>query len=198
MTTSKTRRLEGARRALEELTGLPAVTLHFEGKEMAAAFDPDVREHERRSAAGAGAVTSRALLHGLWLLPSGFPVPTEAIPEQKRHRLRAAGHFAQEHGRSFERLYSPAGDVKAIAVAGSDTSRSVDHAIRFTPIVQRVVVADVTWQPSSTMLDLAHRWGVGVVTAREEGCAVLRHPAPAVLGVPAIYRWWLAELAYDR
>lgn len=197
MTTGGTARRNGAQRALEELAALPTVVLRLEGKEVVAAFDPDVSEHERRSAAGAGAVTSRALLHGLWLLPAGIPVPTAAIPERKRQHLRAAGHFAQEDGECLERLYSPAGAVRAIAIAGADIERSVGQAIRFTPIVQRVVVADVTSQPSSAMLDLADRWGVGVVTAREDVCDVLRHPAPAVVGVPAVYRWWLAELAYE-
>lgn len=197
MTTGRTERRNGARQALEELTGLPAVVARLEGKEMVAAFDPDVGEHERRSTAGTGAVTSRALLHGLWLLPSGIPVPTAAIPEQKLQHLRSAGHLAQEDGECLERLYSPAGAVRAIAIAGADIERSVAQAIRFTPIVQRVVVADVTTQPSSATLGLADRWGVGVVRAREDGCDVLRHPAPAVVGVPAVYRWWLAELAYE-
>lgn len=197
MTIGRSERHNGARRALEELTGLPAVAIRLEGKEMAAAFDPDVGEHARRSSAGAGAVTSRALLHGLWLLPTGVPVPTAAIPERKRQHLRAAGHFAHEDGGCLERLYSPAGAVRAIAIAGADIERSVSQAIRFTPIVQRVVVTDVTTRPSPATLGLAEEWGVGVVTARENGCDVLCHPAPAVVGVPAVYRWWLAELAYE-
>lgn len=197
MTIGRTERHNGARRALEELTGLPAVAIRLEGKEIAAAFDPDFGEHARRSTAGAGAVTSRALLHGLWLLPTGVPVPTAAIPERKRQHLRTAGHFAHEVGGQLERLYSPAGAVRAIAIAGADIERSVRQAIRFTPIVQRVVVTDVTTQPSPATLGLAEEWGVGVVTARENGSDVLRHPAPAVVGVPAVYRWWLAELAYE-
>lgn len=197
MTVGRTERHNGARRALEDLTGLPAVAIRLEGKELAAAFDPDVGEHVRRSRVSAGAVTSRALLHGLWLLPAGVPVPTAAIPERKRQHLRTAGHFAQEDGGCLERLYSPAGAVRAIAIAGADIERSVERAIRFTPIVQRVVVTDIATRPSSGTLALAEDWGVGVVRARADGCDVLLHPAPAVVGVPAVYRWWLAELAYE-
>lgn len=197
MTTGSTERRHDARRAIEQLTALPAVVIRLEGREVVAAFDPDLHEHERRASAGAGAVTSRALLHGLWLLPAGVPVPTEAIPDVKRQHLRAAGHFAQEQGTSFERLYSPAGVVRVIAITGASSKRSVEHAIRFTPIVHRVVVADSSSQPSSATLDLADRWGVGVVTTREDDLEVVLRPAPAVVGVPAVYRWWLAELAYE-
>ena len=197
MTTRGNKRRDCARRALEKMTALSAVVLHLEGKEVIAAFELDVSEHERRSAADAGEVTSRALLHALWLLPAGIPVPTVAIAEPKRQHLRAAAHFAHENGKGFERLYSPAGSVNAIAIAGADTGRCVEHAIRFTPMVQRVVITDAPSKPSTATLDRAARWGVGVVTAWDDGCDVLSHPAPAVVGVPAVYRWWLAELAYE-
>lgn len=197
MINGRTKRRDDALQAIETLTMLPTVLVRIEGRELIAAFDPDVGEHERRSAVGAGPVTSRALLYGLWLLPAGVRVPNEAIPEVKLQRLRAARHFAYDDGRSFERLYSPAGAVRAIAIAGSNSERNVEHAIRFTPIVQRVVVADSASEPSSATLDLAERWGIGVVTARRCDCEVLVQPAPAVVGVPAVYRWWLAELAYE-
>lgn len=197
MTMRRNERQNGARRALEDLTALPAVLVRLEGTEIAVAFDPDMGEHERRSAAGTGAVTSRSLLHALWLLPARVPVPAAAIPERKRQHLRTAGHFTQEDGGYLERVYSPAGTVRAIAIASPDIERSVEQAIRFTPIVQRVVVVDFATRPSSGTLALAADWGVGVVRAQEAGCDVLLHPAPAVVGIPAVYRWWLAELAYE-
>lgn len=197
MMTDGTTRSDLARRAIEELTGLPAVAINVDGQGLVAAFAPDAGEHQRRSAVGVGAVTSRALLHGLWLLPAGVSVPTQALPEPKRKRLQRANGFACEDDASFHRLYSPAGTVKVIGIAGADCRRSVMHAIRFTPIVQRVAVADASSRPSPATLDLAGQFGVGVLAAHSDRYTVLRQPAPAVVGVPAVYRWWLAELAYE-
>lgn len=198
MSTRRTGRCHDALRAIEQLTALPAVSLCLEGRAVVAAFEPSAWEHQRRASVGAGAVTSRAVLHGLWLLPAGIPVPTGFIPDVKRRRLRAASHFAVEDGACFERLYSPAGAVRTIAFVGKDVRRNVEHAIRFTPIVERVVVSNASSLPSRAALDLAGHWGVGVVVTAGNDLEVLVHPRPAVVGVPAVYRWWLAELAYER
>ena len=45
----------------------------------------------------------------------------------------------------------------------------------------------------------AREWGVGIVTLRCDGYPEVLVPAsPAVTGVPSVYRWWVAELAYER
>ena len=181
---------------MRELTSLPTVTVCLEGWSLVAAFDPDLQEHGRRSAVGAGAVTSRPLLHGLWLLPSGIPVPSSAIPAKKLGRLRDAHHFVVEGRSGFERLYAPPGIIRAVCFSGAEPLRSIERAARFTPIVERVVVTPPGVQASQGATVLAREFGVGLIEARDDGTSVLLSPRAAVVGVPAVYRWWIAELAY--
>jgi hypothetical protein len=183
--------------AMRELTSLPIVTICLEGWGLVAAFDPDSHEHDRRSAVGVGAVTSRPVLHGLWLLPAGIPVPVDAVPSVKRRRLRDAHHFAIEGESGFERLYSPPGAVRAVCFTGAEPTRSIDRAVRFTPIVERVVVTHPGVQTSHDARTLADEFGIGLIEASESEINVVVPPRPAVIGVPAVYRWWIAELAYE-
>lgn len=67
--------------ALRAAVDTDVVVVTIDGVRVAAAFDIDSIEHARRHATGVGAVTATSLLHGLWLLPSGVPVPAEALPD---------------------------------------------------------------------------------------------------------------------
>jgi hypothetical protein len=183
--------------ALRCLTSLPVVGLVVDGVRMLAIFEPDPEEHTRRSALELGAVTSTALLHGLWLLPSGVPVPMYAVPDHKRRRLESARHLVEVADGCFERLYAPAGAVRVVAFQGTRASRSVKRAARFTPIVQRVALCEGRMQPSSDVLRAAVSWGVGLVQYADRSAKVLVDPPVPELGVPAVYRWWIAELAYS-
>jgi hypothetical protein len=171
--------------------------MRLDGRPLIAAFEVDPAEHTRRLTLGAGAVASRSVLHGLWLLPAGIPVQADEIPAVKRRRLRDSSHFAAETELGFERLYSPAGIVRAVAFAGSDPTRCVEQAIRFTPIVQRVVVTDPDMPASNEARRLALEFGVGIIEAGKRENVMVEQPADAVVGVPAVYRWWIAELAYE-
>lgn len=183
--------------ALRCLTSLPVVWLVVDGVRMLATFEPNDDEHARRSALDLGAVTSTALLHGLWLLPSGVPVPMDEVPDHKRGRLESARHLVEVVDGCFERLYSPAGAVRMVAFGGTRTSRSVQLAARFTPIVQRFALCEGLAPPSSNVLRSAQAWGVGLVQYAGGSARVLVAPPVAELGVPAVYRWWIAELAYS-
>ena len=83
-------------RPVEELVGGPVVRFSIDGLPMAGAFALHADEHERRQRAGVGAITCRALLHGLWLLPPGGSTPISMLPDVKVQRLRAAPHAAME------------------------------------------------------------------------------------------------------
>ena len=74
---------------------------------MLAAFELDPAEHERRQGVEVGAITSKALLHGLWLLPLGGFVPSGALPDVKVQQLRMAPHSVIESDRGFWRTYCP-------------------------------------------------------------------------------------------
>lgn len=183
--------------AMNAITGLPAVAVCLDGENLVAAFEIDMLEHERRATLRAGAVTSRSLLHGLWLLPAGIPVPVSALPAVKQQRLRDAHHFALEGASGFERTYEPAGRVRAVAFTGADVKRSVAQAIRFSPVVQRVVVTRPGARVSHPARELAAEFGIGIVEGSASAPTLSERPKPAVVGVPAVYRWWIAEVAYE-
>lgn len=183
--------------AVGDVTELPAVSLAVDGTSVVAAFEVDPQEHDRRSAAGVGAVTSTAVLHGLWLIPSGIPVPAGCVPPVKRRRLRGAPHFVAEGPSGFERLYSPPGVVRVVGFTRRDTTRAIERAAGFTPIVQRMVLTDRGAQASNRSIEAACEYGIGLVDISGERTNLIVEPRAAVLGVPAVYRWWIAELAYE-
>ena len=46
---------------------------------------------------------------------------------------------------------------------------------------------------------MAREWGVGIISVRSDSHPEVLVPAsPAEVGVPSVYRWWVAELAYER
>ena len=183
---------------MRSLTSLPVVDLTIDKVHMLAAFEPDENEHMRRSGLDVGAVTSTALLHGLWLLPADVPVPVDEVPDHKRHRLEQARHFVDVADACFERLYSPPGAVRAVAFVGTRLSRSLQQAARFTPIVQRFAVSDGPMRLSTSATRNAQQRGVGLVEHVDGTPRVLLAPRPPKRGVPAVYRWWMAELAYSN
>lgn len=186
--------------AVEQLTQAPVVSLSVEGSKMIGAFELHPDEHERRQRAGVGAVTSKALLHGLWLLPSGGFVASGALPDVKVRRLRMAPHCAVETYCGFWRTYAPPGVLRTIGFRGNDAARAVQRAARFTPIFQRIVLANESQVPVPWAVEcLAREWGVGIIALQDNGDRQIVVPASSpVTGVPSVYRWWIAELAYER
>lgn len=190
-----------AHRVLQRISGLETVvSLCLDGARMLVAMELDAGEHQRRVAARVGAITSTELLHGIWLLPAGGAVRAAALPGNKVQNLRAEPYVARRYGSSLVRTYSPPGVVRAVGFGGRCVERAVLRAARFTPIFQRFVLLDddepkvplrVEWE--------AREWGVGIVVLRRGHCTEQIVPAAeAVVGVPSVYRWWVAELAYRR
>ncbi len=186
--------------ALGKIIDEHVVRLTINGSKLHATFELCPSEHERRSQQGVGAITSRALLCGLWLLPSGAPIAAEALPDAKVDRLRAAPYAVIATAAGLERTYSPPGVLRSVMFSGKKVERSVGRALRFTPIVQRSVLIDEGHRPIPSPVEyLAREWGVGIIALNEQTPSEVLVPAmPAEMGVPSVYRWWLAELAYER
>lgn len=186
--------------SVEELVGGSAVRFSIDGLPMTGAFELYPDEHERRKGAGVGAITCRALLHGLWLLPRGGSTPPEMLPDVKVQRLRAAPHVAEETDAGFVRIYEQPGVLRSVLFSGGRVERSVARAARFTTIVQRFVLIDEERQAVPLSVEwLAREWGVGIIGLRQGFDPRILVPAiTAEVGVPGVYRWWVAELAYER
>ena len=197
----RTTDLTRARRALGRASGFKTVvSLCLDGARMLAALELDVGEHARRVDAKVGAFTSTELLHGLWLLPAGGAVRAATLPDNKVQSLRSAPYVAQQWGNSLVRTYSPPGVIRAVAFSGRCVERAVLRAARFTPIFERYVLLDDAQPVIPRRVEFeAREWGVGIVALRQGDCGEQVVPAAeAVVGIPSVYRWWVAELAYRR
>ena len=190
---------DAVRAAVERLSGLAGVRFAIDGRIVVGGFALDRDEHHRRLQAGIGAVTSAALLHGLWMLPTGGHTPPVRLPEIKVQRLRAAPRLATETSAGFVRTYQPPGFLRSAAFYHKKANIAVSRAARFTPIFQRFALFDERRSSVSARVKAtAREWGVGLVhLLGEHELEVLLDPMPAVTGVPAVYRWWIAELAYE-
>lgn len=182
--------------ALRAAIDADVVVVTIDGVRVAAAFDIDSTEHARRHATGVGAVTATSLLHGLWLLPSGVPVPAEALPDHKREPLSKLPALVAASDDQLRRTYEPAGVMRAVACGGRSPGKAIEGAARFSPIFRRyaAVAPDAA---TATAVASAISHGVGVVETDGVEARIICDAPDAVLGVPAVYRWWVAELTYE-
>jgi hypothetical protein len=159
----------------------------------------DHHEHQRRATEGIGALTSTGLLHGLWLLPSRLPVPIAEIPDVKLERLRSTPGCVIECNQSLIRIYSPPGVVERLTFEGSSIRGLLRRAIKAAPVFERNIIVRCARQPAidSRTLAEATEWGVGISIAVGEEIETIVLPSRPSLGVPSVYRWWVAELAYE-
>ena len=174
--------------------------MRFDGGRVISTIHLDRSELQRRSSEGIGAVTSSALIHGLWLLPVGIPVPVSALPDIKVQRLRTSHGCVREKDGALVRTYSPPGIVQRLTFEGTQPTALIRRAIRSTPIFERHVVVRSTGTaaPDSRTRAEALEWGVGITVVSCDGGATEIVPVrPAALGAPSAYRWWVAELAYQ-
>lgn len=183
---------------VSQLAGSTMLPLDLGEAVVAGAFSLNPAEHDRRQDFGAGAITSLGLLHGLWMLPEDCPVETNALPDVKVRRLRDAPDAAVEKDGYLVRSYRPAGVLRGVAFAGSSIDRTIDRAIQFSPIVSRFVLLNPTQSLTTRLEWLAREWSVGVFqcVSSSEGLFLVP-PGSPVLGVPSVFRWWIAELAYE-
>lgn len=180
--------------------GAPAselVPISIDGTELLATIQIDQAEHARRKRAGVGAVTSTGVLHGLWMLPDAVPIPVSLLPSRKVERLRRVPAHVAESEDTFTRSFSPAGVVSDLVFTGSEVARLVRRACRWTPIVRRHVISPAPGPMHPRTEAEAREWGIGVHRLGGNGLTTELAASDALLGRPAVYRWWLAEIAYE-
>ena len=169
----------------------------LDGKDVGLLFEVDRSEHRRRVDLGVGAVGSRRLLHALWELPGAVAWPVDATDPVDVATLEADGAgFVDIDHNTITRLYEPAGAVRAVVVVRSRLADAVRSASLMPPIFHRLAVATLQAGVAEAVA-CARSVGVGaaVCTASELDLRVA--PAEPMLGVPGVYRWWLAEVAYQ-
>jgi hypothetical protein len=160
----------------------------------------DLVEHERRRLAGVGHASIR-LLHVLWGFPAHIWFPTTACDSYDATTLDEEGEgWIEETEDSFARLYQPIGRVEMIAVVGTSLKDAISRAASHPATTRRAAIWTGNQRLSARGLsgDLAEaaRMGIGVVAVGSSGADSLVEPAPAVIGCPAVYRWWQSEISY--
>lgn len=161
----------------------------------------DHHEHARRQELRLGAATSSGLLHSLWELPHGVPIPRRALAPMDRETLETEGRgWVVERREKVVRVYRPAGVVGSVAVSDKSLCGAVHKVGTHPPTVRRTAVwMTPTHQESprvKAILSRARRLGVGVLAASGGQLHELVPPAKPIRGRPVVFRWWQAELAY--
>lgn len=185
-------------RYLADEAGVDCVTARVEGQTVLLTFDIDSAEHNRRQATAVGAVRSRRLLHALWALPRGIPWAVASLDDFDVDTLEAEGAgFVEMEGDVVERLYQPPGRVTAVGLRRRQLVDALSAAGRFPPIYSRYGIGPAVSSVGEESLAAAQMMGVGAILVAKDSMAVLAQAAPPVAGVPGVYRWWLAEIAYE-
>jgi hypothetical protein len=169
-----------------------------EGRSVLVAFEPDPHEHRRRDDQEVGAISSRRLLHALWSLPDQLRWPASGLDPYDTETLLSQGAgFVQTDGGNFVRLYQPPGQVRAVGLRSRRLDDAVQRVGLFPPIFFRYAIAARRCRSDDEAVITASAKGIGTAIAGSSGLTVLSEPDPPRTGVPGVYRWWLAEVAYE-
>lgn len=179
------------------------VPLRIDGTSYAVGLRIDHDEHARRQVGELAAVVSTGLLHALWMLPRGVPVVWAALSEIDQDTIDVEGcGWVERSGPWVTRCYTPAGVVASLLVTHASLSRAIARAAAHPPTVRRIVRWERTTKgrlrPDPLQLSRAQTLGIGVYVHDpcSGECVELVAPAEALRGLPAVFRWWQAELAY--
>lgn len=164
--------------------------IRIDGTSCYATIDIDAGEWHRRGAEPGAVVTDREMLAALWEIPAGGVVPIDTLGPDVIARLRER-RLVETDGALVARLFQPIGTVRSLSFAGSNAIR---NAADWPPTYERTA-----FQPraSAAQVTLAEAAGVGIARVTDHGTVdYLVTPRPAVLGVPGLFRWWIAELCF--
>lgn len=173
---------------------VPAV---LDGRAMLMSFELDAIEHARRLEQSLGPLQSRSLLHALWALPEEITWPISGVNRLDVETLEREGHgYITKESGFINRVYRPAGQVRAIGLASRRLVDAVVTASQFPPIFRRYALSTRAGSSDLDATAIALNVGVGAAIAHLDGVNVLTQAKPPKIGVPSVYRWWLAEVAY--
>jgi len=186
-------------RHLHDGAGCTVVAAAVEGRPVLFAFKPDSYEHLRRTEEAIGAVRSRRLLHALWALPHQVPWPVSGLGPVDASTLesREAAGFVSVNADIFTRLYQPPGQVVAIGLRGGRLADAVRRASLFPAIFSRYAIGTRPSRGDNDALAIAAAHGIGTALTGPTGLIAHTCAAAPHKGAPGVYRWWMAEVAYE-
>jgi hypothetical protein len=152
-------------------------------------------EHERRRAAGLGAVTDPDLLDRLLDLLAAAPVADAAAWAELQAQPPGIAAFAADAG-TVSRLLEPPLAIGEVTVRAPDSGelRAVQDASLFAGFTRRSVMAAQDFIPDSVMLE-AKLCGVGI---RDRHGMVMLAAEPPVRVIVDGWSWLLQEKTYSR
>ncbi|MEX1126388.1 MAG: hypothetical protein WEE53_12060, partial [Acidimicrobiia bacterium] len=176
------------------------VRLDLESVPYIAQLRLDLDEVQRRQEVHLGAITSTGLLHALWSIPETGVSTADVAPMDNVTLAGAAVGLIEARGETLQRIYRPPGEVLLLAARRSAPEAAISKAMRVPPIFQRVAM----WNASSDvkrrdpwLFRLALRSGLGMIEFDHSSRArAVQSPVEAASGVPAVYRWLVAEIAF--
>jgi hypothetical protein len=154
-----------------------------------------IAEHQRREAAGMGAVINPALLDRLMDLPIGISVTDPLAWAEMADQPRGIAELHEDGARIIRRLESPLTitDVVVDATTGKEL-RAVQDASLFAGFTRRWVAVGAGQIPDAAMLE-AKLCGVGVVDQRCRQLLAAERPAGLTRDG---WSWLLEEKTYRR
>jgi hypothetical protein len=163
-----------------------------------------IAEHQRREAAGMGAVINPALLDRLMDLPTGIPVTDPVVWAEMADQPRGVLERHEDGARITRRLESPLTIINVVvdATTGKEL-RAVQDASLFAGFTRRWIAARPSRIPDAAVLE-AKLCGVGIIdpyrrlllpTEKPDG---LTRDGWSWLLEEKAYRRWLTQRAGDR
>jgi len=170
----------------------------IEGSNVLLTFEADPTENMRRQAAAVRAVRSRRLLHALWQLPTGLEWPSSRLdPVDIATFDREGVGFVVTTQGGIRRTYEPPGRVAAIAVRRQALSNAVSAVAQLPAVYYRYAFGSTVTRHDDSAIAAAQGLGIGAGVEVCDQLIVHCLAGTPIVGIPGIYRWWLAEIAYE-
>lgn len=163
------------------------------------AYQVDSAESQRRRTGGHGAVTGLGIIDALLGLPTGIPVPGNAVSDRDRNLLRRAPSGALEiRGDQLVRHATVPLTVRFALVAARQWRDGLVKAGRFAPYCSRAMLLSRVPKDLDEAKMQAAFYGIGIyLVARGELITVVVPESFTGAGhSPA--QWWFAEEVYRQ